>query len=125
MIHFRYCYRGVIVIVYLSDEDRYSVGAVGEVDSGQTYFLAVLIGPCVRAHGDCRVACSGLWCHRQPFGAVECLPGFSGSQVDVVSASAQGVVDGLGMQETIIAAAAMTAAVRIIFFILFSLNFTE
>ena len=73
------------------------VYAVGEVDSGQTRFLAVLIVPCVHGYSDCRVTCAGLGCHRQPFGAVESLPGFSGSQVDVVSAAAEGVVDGLGI----------------------------
>ena len=128
--------RSGIVVIRLTDEDRYSVGVVSEVDIGQTYFLAVLIGPNVCAYGYCSVTCAGFGCDCQPFSLVEFLPGFPGSQVDVVSASAQGVVDGLGIHAQACVLCVFvagdyhrsrreTAAVRIIFFILFSLNFTE
>ena len=70
-----------VVIVYLTYKDQYGVGVVGEMDAGQT---------CFYAYGDGRVTFAGFWGHCQPFGAVEGLPGFSGSQVDVEGASAEG-----------------------------------
>lgn len=86
-----------VVIVYLTYKDQYGVGVVGEMDAGQTCFLAVLVGPCFYAYGDGRVTFAGFWGHCQPFGAVEGLPGLSGSQVDVEGASAEGVAYALSV----------------------------